>query len=216
MAASCRFGTALASDLNWSSFEERVGKIDEASGGRLGVAILDTTTGAWAGHRSHERFPIVQHVQASCCWRGSCANRPGKRTAGTDCSLHTEGHRYLLSSYRETGRCWIKELCAAAITLSDNTAGNLLLDSLRGPTALNACARTLGDEATRLDRIEPDLNEALPGDPRDTTTPANILSDLREVVLGNALSAPSRSQLTEWLIHNKTGDARLRAGLPVG
>lgn len=69
---------------------------------------------------------------------------------------------------------------------------------------------------TRLDRIEPDLNEALPGDPRDTSTPDNMLSDLRELVLGNALSAPSRSQLTEWLVHNKTGGRRLRAGLPAG
>jgi beta-lactamase class A len=110
----------------------------------------------------------------------------------------------------------IKELCAAAIMLSDNTAANLLLASIGGPEAVTAFARTLGDDATRLDRIEPDLNEALPSDPRDTSTPDDMLSDLRELVLDNALSASSRSQLTEWLIHNKTGDARLRAGLPAG
>jgi beta-lactamase class A len=108
----------------------------------------------------------------------------------------------------------IKELCAAAIMLSDNTAGNLLLNCIGGPAGLTAFARTLGDEATRLDRIEPELNESLPGDPRDTSTPANMLSDLRELVLGNILSASSRSQLTEWLVHDKTGDRCLRAGLP--
>jgi beta-lactamase class A len=110
----------------------------------------------------------------------------------------------------------IRELCAAAITLSDNTAGNLLLASIGGPAGLTAFARTLGDDMTRLDRIEPDLNEALPGDPRDTSTPMAMLSNLRLLVLGSALSRPSRSQLTEWLVLNKTGDKRLRAGIPTG
>jgi beta-lactamase class A len=108
----------------------------------------------------------------------------------------------------------VKELCAAAMMLSDNTAGNLLLASIGGPAALTAFARTLGDAMTRLDRTEPDLNEALPGDPRDTSTPDNMLSNLRELVLGNALSTSSRSLLTEWLIDNKTGDTRLRGGVP--
>jgi beta-lactamase class A len=69
---------------------------------------------------------------------------------------------------------------------------------------------------TRLDRIEPELNEAIPGDPRDTTSPAAMLSDLRALVLGKALSASSRDRLTGWLVGNKTGDTRLRAGLPSG
>jgi beta-lactamase class A len=110
----------------------------------------------------------------------------------------------------------LADLCAAAITVSDNTAGNLLLASLGGPAALTAYARTLGDTVTRLDRIEPDLNEAIPGDPRDTTSPNAMLSNLRAVVLGTVLSAKSKDQLTAWLIANKTGDTRLRAGLPQG
>ena len=77
-------------------------------------------------------------------------------------------------------------------------------------------ARALGDTVTRLDRIETDLNEAVPGDPRDTTTPAAMLANLHALVLGNVLSAQSRDQLTHWLLANKTGDARLRAGLPKG
>jgi beta-lactamase class A len=110
----------------------------------------------------------------------------------------------------------IKELCAAAITLSDNAAANLLLASIGGPPGLTAFARTLGDDVTRLDRIEPELNESLPGDPRDTSTPDDMLSDLRELVLGNALSLSSRSRLTDWLVQNKTGDKRLKAGVPPG
>lgn len=108
----------------------------------------------------------------------------------------------------------IAELCEAAITISDNTAGNLLLASFGGPSALTAYARSLGDTMTRLDRIEPDLNEATPGDPRDTTTPAAMLGNLRQLVTGHPLSALSRARLTRWLVPNKTGDARIRAGLP--
>jgi beta-lactamase class A len=92
------------------------------------------------------------------------------------------------------------------MTVSDNTAGNLLLASLGGPAGLTAYARSLGDTVTRLDRIEPELNEAVPGDPRDTTTPGAMLANLHTLALGNALSAKSRDQLVQWLVGNKTGD----------
>jgi beta-lactamase class A len=110
----------------------------------------------------------------------------------------------------------LAELCDAAVTLSDNTAGNLLLAALGGPAGITAFARSLGDPVTRLDRIEPELNEAKPGDPRDTTSPAAMTANLRALVLGDALSAASRAQLTAWLAANKTGDTRLRAQLPAG
>lgn len=108
----------------------------------------------------------------------------------------------------------LAEICEAAITLSDNTAGNLMLEALGGPDGFNAYARELGDTVTRLDRMELALNEATPGDPRDTTTPAAMVGDLKAVLLGEALSRESRNKLTAWLIGNETGDARLRAGLP--
>ena len=108
------------------------------------------------------------------------------------------------------------ELCEAAITLSDNTAANLILASLGGPEGLTAYARSIGDTTTRLDRIEPFLNEAVPGDLRDTTTPAAMLKNVHTLALGDALSAASKQQLTAWLLGNRTGDARLRAGLPAG
>jgi beta-lactamase class A len=91
-----------------------------------------------------------------------------------------------------------------------------LLAILGGPQGLTAYARGIGDPVTRLDRIELDLNEAVPGDPRDTTTPAAMLQNLRTLLFGDALSASSKDQLTAWLVGNRTGDARLRAGLPPG
>ena len=110
----------------------------------------------------------------------------------------------------------VREICAAAITRSDNTAGNLMLGFIGVPAALTAFARSLKDEMTRLDRIEPDMNEALPDDPRDTSTPAAMLADLRALVRGDALSPSSRDLLTGWLVQNQTGNERLRAGLPAG
>ena len=106
------------------------------------------------------------------------------------------------------------EVCEAALTLSDNTAGNLMLDSFGGPSALTRYLRSIGDPSTRLDRRETALNEGTPGDPRDTTTPLATLEVLRQMVLGNALTPASRSQLVTWMMANMTGNERLRAGVP--
>jgi len=108
----------------------------------------------------------------------------------------------------------LADLCGAALTLSDNTAANLILGALGGPANLTGYIRTLGDDVTRLDRIEPALNEAAPGDLRDTTTPRAMAENLRKLLIGDALSSVSRERLTVWLVDCKTGDARLRAGLP--
>ncbi len=114
------------------------------------------------------------------------------------------------------GSMMTRDLCAAAITRSDNTAANLLLATIDGPAGYTRFAHSLGDRVTRLDRIEPTLNEARPGDPRDTTSPTAMLADWRELLLGNKLSPSSRKQLIDWLIANQTGDERLRKGLAAG
>ena len=113
------------------------------------------------------------------------------------------------------GGLTMAQLCEAAMIYSDNTAANLILASLGGPPAIGAFARTLGDTMTRLDRNEPALNGAVPGDPRDTTTPNAMLRSMQTLLIGEALSTASKNHLTQWLV-NKTGDTRLRAGLPQG
>jgi beta-lactamase class A len=108
----------------------------------------------------------------------------------------------------------LAELCEAAITVSDNTAANLLLASSGGPAGVTAFARRIGDDTTRLDRIEPALNDAIPGDPRDTSTPRAMAQTLRRLMLGDALSDAGRAQLVRWMTANTTGARRLRAGVP--
>ena len=93
----------------------------------------------------------------------------------------------------------LADLCLAAIDLSDNTAANMLLDHIGGPQAVTEFFRQTGDEVSRLDRREPELNEFVPGDPRDTTTPAAMTKMLRGLLLGNVLSPSSREQLVEWM-----------------
>lgn len=110
----------------------------------------------------------------------------------------------------------VAQLCAAGLQYSDNTAANLLLNLVGGPVGLTAIARSLGDMAFRLDRIEPELNSALPDDPRDTTTPLAMGTSLQRLLLGNGLPASAQQQLAHWLKGNTTGDTRIRAGLPSG
>ncbi len=194
-------------------------KIEAESGGRLGVAVLDTLTGARSMHRADERFPMCSTFKLLVA--GAILARVDAGKESLDRRIRFEARDLLAYSPITKDRTGgegmtLADLCEAALTMSDNTAANLLLGALDGPAGLTAYARSLGDAVTRLDRIEPDLNEAVPGDPRDTTSPAAMLSNLHALVLGNALSAMSKDQLGRWLIANKTGDARLRAGLPSG
>lgn len=191
--------------------------IEQAARGRLGVAVLDTRTGRIDGHRLDERFPmcstfkwlaaafVLQRVDAGL-------ERLDRRVAVDPARLPS----YSPVTERAAGTLSVAELCEAAVTLSDNGAANLLLADFGGPAALTAFARTLGDPATRLDRIEPELNESRPGDPRDTTTPRGMATALRAAVFGPALSAGSKDRLVQWLVDAKTGAKRLRAGLPPG
>jgi beta-lactamase class A len=110
----------------------------------------------------------------------------------------------------------VAELCHAAITVSDNAAANLLLASSDGPLGLTRYARSAGDDVTRLDRWEPELNEARPGDPRDTTTPRAMARALHAHLIGTALAPAGREQLANWLQATETNGRRLRAALPKG
>ncbi len=194
-------------------------QIEAERGGRLGVAVLDTGSGRRGGHREAERFPMASTFKASLA--GAILARADAGRVRMDQRVHIR-REDLVSWSPVTERrlggegMTLVELCEATVTLSDNTAANLLLDVLGGPSALTAFFRRLGDEVSRLDRTEPALNEARPGDPRDTTTPAAMLGSLHAMTLGSALSSTSRAQLVAWLRANKTGDKRLRAGLPVG
>lgn len=209
--AAPAFSPAFAEDA-----EARLAALEQANGGRLGVAALDLGSGHRISHRADERFALCstfKFLAASLVLarvdRGQ--ERLDRRVTFTEKDLVP--YSPVTKEHVGAGMT-LAQICEAAITLSDNTAGNLMLASFGGPAALTAYARTLGDEVTRLDRIETELNEARTGDPRDTTAPAAMLEDMRRIVFGDALSASSRTQIAAWLTASKTGAKRLRAGLP--
>ena len=192
-------------------------RIEAGSGGRLGVAFLDTATGQRFGHRSNERFPLCSTFKVLACGAVLTRVDAGREDLSRRIVFGPEDVvTYSPVTKDRVGRdgMTLAELCEAALTQSDNTAGNLILASLGGPSAVPTFARSLGDASTRLDRIETDLNEATPGDLRDTTTPDAMAHDLQSLVVGDHLSVRSRDQLTTWLVSNQTGGAKLRAGLP--
>jgi beta-lactamase class A len=192
-------------------------RIEREVGGRLGVAVLDTMSGKTVGHRSEERFPMCSTFKLLAGAAILARVDSGKENLQRRIQFEARDLvTYSPATEKRIGEpgMTLAEICEAAITLSDNTAGNLLLEALGGPAGLTDFARSLGDSVTRLDRIEPELNEATPGDARDTTTPAAMAANLNALILGDALSSASKKRLTDWMIANKTGDARLRAGLP--
>lgn len=200
-------------------FEAEIRRIETASGGRLGVAMLDTATGARHGYRAGERFPMcsVSKMLAVAALLDRADH--GQSQLATRISfgkVDLAGYSPVTGPKVGTAGLTLEELAEAAISLSDNTAMNLILREIGGPPAWTAYARSLGDPSSRLDRNEPTLNECAPGDPRDTTLPEAMLADLQKVVLGNALSAASRDRLTRWLVQCRTGDQKIRAGVPAG
>jgi beta-lactamase class A len=199
--------------------QRRLAALEQQHGGRLGVAILDTAKSKPIAYRGDERFPLCSTFKALA---GACvlARVDRKEESLSRRVVYSKDDLVTYSPVTEkhagSEGMTIAEICDAAITLSDNTAGNLLLDSFGGPAGLTAYLRSLGDPVTRLDRREIELNEAIPGDPRDTTSPLAMAETLRKIILGDTLSTPSREQLIAWLIDCKTGDKRLRAGVPAG
>ncbi len=215
--ATATFSSMPAAATAGQDATEQIRAIEKSSGGRLGVFALDTRSGRHLSHRADERFPMCSTFKvlavAAVLTRVDVGNEQLDRhvTFGKSDLL---SYAPVTSKHVAEGFMTISALCEAAIIYSDNTAANLLLGTIGGPPGVTRYARTLGDSATTLNRTEPELNTAIPGDVRDTTTPVATASDMRKILLGDALSAASRSRLSEWLAACRTGDDLIRAGLP--
>jgi beta-lactamase class A len=209
----CSWAVNPAPDAALAALERRLG-------GRLGLFALDTASGRSLAHRPDEAFAMCSTFK----WLLAAAVL-ARVDAGT---LRLQqpvpcGPADLLDwapvarEHLRAGQVSVQVLARAVVTVSDNTAANLLLRLLGGPAALTAWMRSLGNSRTRLDRWEPELNANLPGDERDSTTPRAMVQLMQAVLVQRqALSAPSRALLLRWLQDCETGNDRLRAGLPRG
>jgi beta-lactamase class A len=201
-----------------STLPHAIAQLEHANGGRVGVAVLNTATGERAGYRADERFPMCSTFK--CLLVAAVLQRVERHAEALERALRIPPKPLLANSpFTEAhagAEMTIAALCHAAVVRSDNTAANLLLESIGGPAGITHFARSLGDEVTRLDRMELALNESRAGDPRDTTSPAAMARDLKLLLLGGVLSSASRLQLTRWMQENLTGRECLRAHLPQG
>jgi beta-lactamase class A len=198
-----------------SSAEALLARLESESGGRLGLFALDTADGRHIHWRGDERFPFCSTFKmmlaAAVLARGPALLAQHIRYQASDLVSYSP------VTSKHVGRgMTVAALCAATIQYSDNGAANLLIQRLGGTAAVTAFARSIGDHQFRLDRMETQLNSAIPGDLRDTTTPAAMAGSLQQLVLGAALPPAARKHLKDWLLGNTTGDTRIRAGVPSG
>jgi len=191
--------------------------IESRVGGRLGVFALDTGTGKELAHREDERFAMCstfKWVLAAAILarvdRGELTLEGRVPYGSSDLLDYAPVARAQVAD----GYMTVGALARASVVVGDNTAANLLLGIIDGPSGLTQFIRSMGDTVTRLDRIEPALNGNEPGDLRDTTSPRAMVGLMRKILCGDALSPASRERLLGWLRASETGRQQLRAGLP--
>lgn len=201
--------------------------LEAETSGRLGVAATNVATGRQWSYKAGERVALCSThkvltaaaVLARAEGRFSPPGVPAGRRESMQqvvpfCEADLLEYAPVTRARLGQGGMTLAEVCEAAVVTSDNTAANLALAFVGGPAGLTRFLRSIGDDVTRLDRIEPELNRVAAGDPRDTTTPAAMLATLERLLLGDALALASRERLADWMTAAATGAARLRAGLP--
>lgn len=202
-------------------FVNAIRDIEKRSGGRLGVAVTDAGGALQFAYKGHERFAMCSTFKLLLAGqvferasRGVSLRTPLAFTKA-DLVPYSPGTEKLVGADGK-GEQRIGFAARDAVVLSDNTAANLILKQMGGPAVFTAGLRRAGDMVTRLDRIEPELNENASGDERDTTSPIAMATSAAAYVHGDRLHADYRKQLRGWMVESQTGLKRIRAGLPPG
>ncbi|MFF8831249.1 class A beta-lactamase [Streptomyces sp. NPDC015131] len=207
-------GAATTPAAGSAPYTAELKRLERTYGARLGVYAIDTGTGREMTHNDGERFAYASTIKA---FAAAAVLRKyslsGLDRVVTYAKSDLIDHSPITGKHVTTGMT-LRALCDAAVRYSDNTAANLLFDALGGPRGLTAALREAGDDTTRVEHIEPELNQWAPGATRDTTTPRAFAAALRTYVLGDTLGKDERALLTQWLRTNTTGAELIRAGLP--
>ena len=199
------------------SLVDAVKSAENELGARIGLAVHDLETEQRWEYRSDERFALSSTFKTL-----ACANVLHNVDIGQEkIDRVVRFSKSNLVTYspvteKHVGKKGMSlgELCQATLSTSDNSAANFILQAIGGPKSLTQFLRSIGDDITRLDRWETELNEATPKDKRDTTTPIAMITTLEKLVVGETLSTESRQQLQSWLKGNEVGDALFRKGVP--
>ncbi|WP_412675142.1 class A beta-lactamase Bla1 [Bacillus mobilis] len=181
---------------------------------RLGVYAIDTGTNQTIAYRPNERFAFASTYKALAAGVLLQKNSTEKlNEVVTYTKEDLVDYSPVTEKYVDTGMT-LGEIAEAAVRYSDNTAGNILFHKIGGPKGYEKALRQIGDRVTMSDRFETELNEAIPGDNRDTSTAKAIATNLKDFTVGNALPDQKRNILTDWMRGNATGDKLIRAGVP--
>ncbi|WHO40873.1 class A beta-lactamase SGM-5 [Sphingobium sp. AP49] len=193
-------------------------EIEEETGGRMGIALVDRDGALILGFNRDDRFAMCSTFKAPLAAAVLIGAEGGKFGLDGEIPFTKDDildYAPVVKKNRKRGRMSMAELAQAAVEVSDNSAANLLLPMLGGPEGLTAFMRAHGDKITRLDRNEPALNENIEGDGRDTTSPA-AMAGLMSRLLFRDMQAADADRLRGWLNASTTGDKRIKAGLPEG
>lgn len=199
-----------------ASLQEQLAAFETAFDGRIGVSAIDTSNNRQIQYRAQEIFPFCSTYKVITVAAILKQSMSDTSLLKQHITYHKEDivtHSPITKKNLRKGMT-ISELCAAAITYSDNTAVNLLTKQLGGSLAVTRFAHSIGNNSFRLDRPEPQLNSAIPGDPRDTSTPAEMQHSLHRIALGDVLALPQQQLLQTWLKNNTTGNFKIRASVP--
>jgi beta-lactamase class A len=197
---------------------KRLAALERDLGGRLGLAAHHMGSGRRVAYHAQQRFAFCStfKVIAVSALLKRSEREPGLMQRHIDYAKSDLVDYSPVTSKHVGQGMVLADICAAALQYSDDTAANLIIRELGGPAAVTRFARSIGDKEFRLDRLETALNSAVPGDLRDTTTPAAMLRDLQFLLLGKGLGSEQQARLIGWMRGNTTGDKRIRAGVPRG
>lgn len=204
--------------LDTSGVEPALAALASEYGATIGVVATDTVTGASVAHNGDRRFGYASSLKAfaaAAFLRSVHGADRDERVRWTAADVAAAGHSPVTEQHVADGLSY-DELAEAAVRQSDNTALNLVLTRIGGPSALDAALADLGDDVTRVVHEEPELNTIEPGSTDDTTTPAAFAADLASVLDGTTLGTADTDQLVAWMSDNATGDTLIRAGAPEG
>lgn len=192
--------------------------LETRDGGRLGFVALDTATGRQIGWRADERFVYCSTFKMFLAAATLVRIQDGHETADrlipvtpADMVSHAPVTEPAIGSSLSVDR-----LMQAVVEVSDNPAANLLLKTNGGLEAMRNFYRSIGDDSTRVDRFEPEMNR-LDGD-KDTILPARSVANLQRLFLDPAspLTTESQARLLGWMFDSPTGAGRIKAGVPAG
>lgn len=213
--SSLLFTTSFAY-ASTSTLDESISAIEERISGRVGVSVLDTETKQSWDYNGDKRFPMMSTFKTIACAKMLQDSDNGHLDKNT--GIKVEAGKLIVWSpitKKLTGETiTVEKACEATMLMSDNTAANIVLQQIGGPNGVTTFLRSIGDDTTQLDRMEPELNQAIDGDSRDTTTPNAIVKTLNNLLLGEVMTDLSKAQLKSWMQNNKVSDPLLRSVLP--